>query len=404
MVGSAISGFIRSLFDFILSAFFTYRNMNTDNNYWLVQTLSKYVIKHRTHIQSDCYTLMKSRDNMDGFHIEGQMPRLSGGITFFWHKNHLFWVVSSSSVGRANFVIKLCGFRWSSHIMDDLIKELSKNIDPPKLFIYFDGYWQDTVTINPVTDKTYMSDGDSLKRIDEHIKLFNESKQKYEDMEKRYKTGILLHGPAGTGKTTVPIYIATKYRRPVYVLYASDLTQNDDISEVINDIPANAILLLDDFDGADSLSNFNMRANISYDDSDTESIDSKENIKKKIKSNAEAFTKKLQSTFDGFHSPNNGLIYFIITNNIEKIDPILIRPGRIDLRIEYNYASDEWIKAYFLKEFPGEETIASNLISRLQDIDVPHSEITNKFMYERKETAQETANMIVEHFVKPKSE
>lgn len=400
MVGNTISGFIRNLFDFILSSFLITRIMHNDNNYNLVQSLCKYVIKNRTNFQSECYTLMKSRDNITGFHLEGQKPRLSAGITFFWHNNNLYWAICDSNTSRSHYNVKLCGFRWCSKDMDLLLQEISKNIDPPKLYIYFDGYWQDNININPLTDKTYISDGNTLKQIDEHINKFINSKEKYEDLEQRYKTGILLYGPAGTGKTSIPIYIAHKYKRDVYVLYASDLDQNDDISEVINDIPPNCILLLDDFDGAESLSNFHMKSSNVCDDSDNE--DNKDAIKKKIKSNAEAFTKKLQSTFDGFHSPNNGLIYFIITNHIDKIDPILIRPGRIDLQVEFKYASDAWLRKYLLKEYPGCDDDATLLCESLKDIDIPHSEINHKFMYERQKTSGEMVNLIVEHFKKAK--
>ncbi len=171
LIGSTISSFIQNLFNFILSAFFTTRTITSDNNYWLIQSLSKYVIKNRTNIQSDCYTLIKSRDDIDGFYIDGQMPRLSSGVTFFWHGKYLYWVVCDSSNSRNYCNLKLCSFRWCSNDMNNMICELNKNIDPPKLYIYFDGYWQDTVTINPLTDKTYMSDGNTLKSIDDHIKI-----------------------------------------------------------------------------------------------------------------------------------------------------------------------------------------------------------------------------------------
>jgi SpoVK/Ycf46/Vps4 family AAA+-type ATPase len=43
------------------------------------------------------------------------------------------------------------------------------------------------------------------------------------------------------------------------------------------------------------------------------------------------------NTFDGLFSPSNGLIIFITANNPENLDKALIRPGRVDKIIKFDY-------------------------------------------------------------------
>ena len=42
------------------------------------------------------------------------------------------------------------------------------------------------------------------------------------------------------------------------------------------------------------------------------------------------------------------------TNHREKLDPALMRPGRADVHIELNYASEKQMKGLYMKFFPNE--------------------------------------------------
>ena len=52
--------------------------------------------------------------------------------------------------------------------------------------------------------------------------------------------------------------------------------------------------------------------------------------------------KDLLEVFDGYNYLKNCII-IMTTNNIEKLDPALIRPGRIDHKIEFTHATSEQI-------------------------------------------------------------
>jgi chaperone BCS1 len=68
--------------------------------------------------------------------------------------------------------------------------------------------------------------------------------------------------------------------------------------------------------------------------------------------------KDLLTILDGIHTPE-GLIIFLTTNHVEKLDAALIRPGRVDYRLSFKapqksqieaackyYLGDSWESAY----------------------------------------------------------
>lgn len=60
---------------------------------------------------------------------------------------------------------------------------------------------------------------------------------------------------------------------------------------------------------------------------------------------------------------SDGRIIIMTTNHKEKLDPALIRPGRVDFKREFGDASDDQICGIFLRFFPhAEDTDAWNFL------------------------------------------
>lgn len=79
----------------------------------------------------------------------------------------------------------------------------------------------------------------------------------WEDLEKevqeilkgsRRKTGALLYGPPGNGKTSLVKYIATKYRLPIMIFTLNPEWTNHDMLMLFSNIPQGCIVLMEDFD------------------------------------------------------------------------------------------------------------------------------------------------------------
>lgn len=108
-----------------------------------------------------------------------------------------------------------------------------------------------------------------------------------------------------------------------------------------------------------------------------------------------AFTKRTQSdnqgyqsmiTFSGLLNALDGVasaeerIIFLTTNHVEKLDPALIRPGRIDMKEYLGNATDYQIRQMFLR-FYEDETLADQFVEKLRGKDISTASLQGHFVY-----------------------
>lgn len=149
-----------------------------------------------------------------------------------------------------------------------------------------------------------------------HIDNFNENKEIYESKNITYKTGILLYGEPGTGKTSMATALANKYNRDLIVLDLSTFDQLDIgvLTSAINADIDKFIILLEDID--------TMFPSLNRED------EMDEKTRKVIN--------KMLQFLDSSSSPND-VIFIATTNHYEKLDKAILRDGRFDFKIELSY-------------------------------------------------------------------
>ncbi|MCY2985698.1 MAG: AAA family ATPase [Planctomycetota bacterium] len=143
-----------------------------------------------------------------------------------------------------------------------------------------------------------------------------------------YRRGYLLNGPPGTGKSSAVVAIASALGMDIAMLSLGDSNMEDSgISELFSSIPVNSIVLMEDIDCA--------------------FIDRKEADDKRSKVTFSG----LLNAIDGV-AAGEGRLLFATTNHIERLDPALIRPGRIDRKMFIGYATQEQAARLFQRFFP----------------------------------------------------
>lgn len=144
----------------------------------------------------------------------------------------------------------------------------------------------------------------------------------YEDMEaeiklvlggEKNKTGCLLYGPPGNGKTQFVKYIASKYGVPINVVYLNPDYDNYDIAKMFSEVPRRCIVLLEDFDNYFSARECSMKND-------------------KVRFTFDSVINAL----DGVHNDYRGVVFMMTANDIEKIDDsIKNRPSRFKFVREF---------------------------------------------------------------------
>lgn len=166
------------------------------------------------------------------------------------------------------------------------------------------------------------------------LKRWYNKRSWYQEHGIPWRTGVLLHGPGGTGKSSLARATAQVLRIPIYQFFLNTLTDREFVDQW-NDMATPCVVALEDFDTV-----FHGRENVT--------------IHKSLSFEC------LLNQISGI-SAVNGVLLFVTTNFLEHIDPAMgqldsnglpTRPGRID-RIVYLGVTDETqrrsIAGYILK-------------------------------------------------------
>ncbi|KAL0946668.1 hypothetical protein HGRIS_012858 [Hohenbuehelia grisea] len=180
-------------------------------------------------------------------------------------------------------------------------------------------------------------------KVEQDVTRFLERRQWYADRGIPYRRGYLLHGPPGSGKTSFIQALAGSLSYDICLLNLSERGLTDDkLNHLLSNAPERSFILIEDVDAA-----FNKRVQTSEDGYQS------------------------SVTFSGFLNALDGVasgeerIIFMTTNHVERLDPALIRPGRVDLRQLVNDASPLQARTLFTRFYGEESQEASEGLNRL---------------------------------------
>jgi chaperone BCS1 len=150
------------------------------------------------------------------------------------------------------------------------------------------------------------------------VKEFLKAQQWYTDRGVPYRRGYLLYGPPGTGKTSFIQALAGELDYSVAMINLSEIGMTDDLlAQLLTQLPEKSILLLEDVDAA--LVNRRQRDSDGY-------------------SGRTVTASGLLNALDGL-AAGEDRIAFLTTNHIDRLDPALIRPGRVDMMVRIGEAT-----------------------------------------------------------------
>ena len=201
----------------------------------------------------------------------------------------------------------------------------------PKLFV--SSRWGDFRKRDAVArrsrDSVILKEG-QMDRILDYLKEFSKNKAAYMKADIPFRTGILLYGEPGSGKSSTALAIANELKMNVFVISLTSLTSDEALGECFAGIPPNSIIVLEDIDIVSAVKD--------RDGDDNESV---------------TMTGML-NVLDGFQSPP-GVITIMTTNRLDVLDPAIIRPGRVDLMEELGCLDSYQLRGmceYFIGHVP----------------------------------------------------
>jgi len=200
---------------------------------------------------------------------------------------------------------------------------------------YVEGYTPrmlESVVLEPGEKELLMND----------VARFRKSKQRYQRLGVPYHRGYLLYGPPGTGKTSLVSALAAHFGLSIYMVNLAEFTDRG-LTTAVNRVPANSILLFEDIDC--------MRTSQSREGKESAVGDGNSAVSTKENGQTGVTLSGLLNVLDGFCAPT-GVLFVMTTNHIEKLDPALLRPGRIDYKLYLGKASDYQKAELYRRFFP----------------------------------------------------
>ncbi|KAJ9186547.1 hypothetical protein P3X46_002106 [Hevea brasiliensis] len=177
-------------------------------------------------------------------------------------------------------------------------------------------YWGSINFHHPAKFDTIAMDPDMKNTLIEDLDRFIAGKEFYSRVGKAWKRGYLLYGPPGTGKSSLVAAMANYLKFDVYDLDLKEVQCNSDLRRLLIGTGNRSILVVEDIDRS-----FESVEDMSVEDN--------------------------KVTLSGFLNFIDGLwsscgderIIVFTTNHRAQLDPVLLRPGRMDMQLHMSYCT-----------------------------------------------------------------
>jgi SpoVK/Ycf46/Vps4 family AAA+-type ATPase len=186
----------------------------------------------------------------------------------------------------------------------------------------------------------YLDEKIKNKLIDD-INIFLKSEDDYNKYGIPYKRSYLLTGLPGSGKTSLIKAICNDLDHKLYILSISKKFDNSSLIYAIQTLEEKCILLIEDIDSL-----FEKRESTNDNPSITFS--------------------NLINVLDGVLY-RHGTIIFLTTNHPEKLDHALLRIGRVDMILKFEYPSKQNIKNLFYDMLTLDEDEKSKMFEKFYE-------------------------------------
>lgn len=305
------------------------------------------------------------------------------GTHFFFYGKFPMVINLSKEESRGDYdkeTITLSKLGRSHKVIDKLIKEFSFQKDDNKLKVctYHDKEWYHNQKQPKRSLDSIFLEKDKKDLLLNTFKDFEDREDWYLEHGIPYRLGLLFHGSPGTGKSSLIKSLGGHLNRNIYLMKASDLYS---LSSAVRNLPEKSILVIEDFD-SNSLTK--KRSNLE-DISETEEPKSvqteSESVADKVANILGGGISEVLNAIDGIVD-THGRILILTTNKIEDIDPAILRPGRIDLKIKIGFANKE-IFISFMKSFFPDFVVPDGKVKHRTSVAVLQQKVLLKYTPEK---------------------
>ncbi|XP_008782422.1 protein HYPER-SENSITIVITY-RELATED 4 [Phoenix dactylifera] len=255
------------------------------------------------------------------------------------------------------------------HVLDQskTIKEQARTL---KLYTNEDEMWTPVNLHHPATFDTLAMEDPLKNEVMEDLARFVKRKEFYRRIGKAWKRGYLLHGPPGTGKSSLIAAMANFLRFDVYDLELTEVRSNSMLRSLLVGTSNRSILVVEDIDCSLELQKRDAEKKVDKDKKSSNDEDDKVTLS------------GLLNFVDGLWSScGDERIIVFTTNYKDRLEPALLRPGRMDVHIHMSYCSPAGFRVlasnyHRLRDHPLFEEIEASI----KEVEVTPAEVAEELM------------------------
>ncbi|KAJ6914184.1 AAA-ATPase [Populus alba x Populus x berolinensis] len=209
--------------------------------------------------------------------------------------------------------------------------------------------WESVPFKHPSTFETLAMDPVKKAEIIEDLTDFANGQSFYQKTGRAWKRGYLLYGPPGTGKSSMIAAMANYLGYDIYDLELTEVHHNSELRKLLMKTSSKSIIVIEDIDCSIDLSN----------------------RKKGGPNNSSSIGRSYcdPEMRSGSGVSTGERIFVFTTNHIDKLDPALLRSGRMDMHVFMSYCSFPALRI-LLKNYLGnaESDLDEGVLKELEEV------------------------------------
>ncbi|KAK5783278.1 AAA-ATPase ASD, mitochondrial-like [Gossypium arboreum] len=235
-----------------------------------------------------------------------------------------------------------------------------------KLYTNNGSNWSYVVFEHPATFQTLAMEQDKKEEIMEDLITFSQAEEFYSRIGRAWKRGYLLYGPPGTGKSTMIAVMANFLGYDIYDLELTAVKDNTELRKLLIETSSKSIIVIEDIDCSLDLTGQRRPKKEKKDEAEEMKQHPMHKASIEEAKSGQVTLSGLLNFIDGLWSACGGERFIVFTTNfVEKLDPALIRKGRMDKHIELSYCGFEAFKV-LAKNY--QKVDSHKLFGRIQDL------------------------------------
>lgn len=265
----------------------------------------------------------------------------------------------------------------SQHVINQYAKSKVEDVWVQKIYTHEQIGWKETpLERNKRKFTTVIMKNNKNNQIGDMLKHFNESEDWHVERGIPYKKTFLFYGPPGTGKTSMIKAIANELQRHIHYLNLAVIKNDTELIGLMSRINfKETVLVIEDIDAQGKLvhkrsKEFAQELGQPVSSNPDNSTGTGNTIKPEEKKPEQTVTLScLLNQLDGINN-NHGMVAILTTNFPEILDEALVRDGRVDEKVFFDYVDHEQIYNMFSNFYNGKNEVTLEIIKSRINFDL----------------------------------